>query len=100
MSWTDGKPFIVDDAKMNGFKHVKRRFGCSLCGDEFKNGDGARWIFANFKASPVRSGNFFVCQKCDGPQEDVLARATLSYKQAVRLAKQWGIYGPDWQRDS
>jgi hypothetical protein len=96
MSFTDRQPFVVTAKQLAGFKRSAKRFNCSLCGHEFTEGDTARWIYANFKESPVRSGNFFVCQTDDGPDADVLKKAAESYNSAVKLAKQWGIYGPDW----
>lgn len=41
------------------------------------------------------TGNFHVCAACDGPDNEVMRRGTESLKQAIKLAKQWGIYGPD-----
>lgn len=96
MSFTDCKPFVIDAETFKAFHRVKKRFNCKLCGKIFAEGDGARWIYANFKDSPVHCGNFFVCASCDGSNEDVLKRAAASYEQAEKLAKQWNIYGPEW----
>lgn len=94
MSFTDQKPFVATEA------HVKARWGsgftCKLCGHKFVVGDTVRWVYAN-GTKDQQTGNFMVCARCDG--EDVLQRAKTSYIEAVKLAKQWGIYGPDWQRD-
>lgn len=96
MSWTDMKAFVVDDRTHQSFKSLKKRFHCSLCGHDFKVGDTARWIYANgTKGSP---GNFFVCSQCDGETATVIQRGIESRREAVRLAKNWGIYGPDWQQ--
>lgn len=94
--FTNRKPFAVTADRIKAFKRGRERWNCSLCGHEFQEGDTARWIYANFTESPVRSGNFFVCPSCDGTDADVLRRAAESFKTAVALAKQWGIYGPEW----
>lgn len=56
MSFTDGKSFIVDKPTFDAHHRYHKRFGCSLCGVQFKVGETARWIFANFKASPAKCG--------------------------------------------
>lgn len=90
-SFTHQKPFTVDDVWIKAFTRHKKRFGCALCGHEFKDGDVARWVYAG------GSGlcNFFVCPTCDG--EKVIERAIENYKAAVLAAKRWNIYGPEWQ---
>lgn len=98
MRFTDQKPFTVTEKDVADFKRYNKRFNCKLCDRDFVVGDVARWIYANGSQSPVRCGNFFVCNRCDGTNEDVLQCAKLSFEQAVKLAKQWGIYGPDWQQ--
>jgi hypothetical protein len=95
MSFTDQKPFVVTRDRLEAFTRHKKRFGCSLCAHDFKEGDTARWVFAN--GSNLRSGNFFVCPEHDTP--DVLEQGKISFDNAVALSKQWGIYGPDWARD-
>lgn len=97
MSFTDQKPFVVTEKTYSSFVRLKRRWGCSLCEKKFEVGDTARWVYAN-STSGLHTGNFFVCPEHDTP--DVLERAKESYETAKRLAKQWGIYGPDWQRDA
>lgn len=99
MSFMDRKAFQVTEETHAAFKKIRKRFNCKLCGRVFAVGDTARWIYANFKDSPVRCGNFFVCGKCDAEDSTVLDRAKLSYDQAASLAKQWDIYGPEWQDD-
>lgn len=96
MSFTNQKPFVVTPDEHKQFSRG-RRFNCRLCGHDFKPGDTVRWVYANFPESPVKSGNFFVCSDCDGL--DVLQRAAESFGQAVKLAKQWDVYGPEWQKD-
>lgn len=97
MSFTDRQPFIVTEVQM------KLRWGggfwCKLCGHKFVTGDRVRWVYAN-GTKDQRTGNFFVCNLCDGNDSDVLSRANASFMEAVKLAKQWGIYGPDWERES
>lgn len=92
--------FVVDE------KFVKARYGgertetgasCKLCGRQFEVGDKARWIYCN--STPGQgTGNFFVCSKCDGSDAEVMARAKASLEEAIRVAKQWNIYGPDWAK--
>lgn len=100
MSFTDRKSFQINNEILAAFKRTKKRFNCKLCGHNFEVGDTARWIYANSKESPVRCGNFFVCGKCDGDDDAVLLRAKDSYELATQLAKQWDIYGPEWQDDA
>ena len=100
MSFTDRKPFTVTPELHASFTRLKKRFNCKLCGHEFVVGDTGRWIYANFKDSPVRCGNFFVCGKCDAEDGIVLGCAAHSFDKAVALAKQWDIYGPEWQQDA
>lgn len=49
-----------------------RNFRCYLCGHFYQVGDRWRWVYANFPKSPVRIGNFTVCDGCD--DDDVIAR--------------------------
>lgn len=94
MSFTNGKAFLVTD------EQTRLRWGsgfhCKLCGVKFKAGMGVRWIFAN--GTPGMC-NFFVCSQCDKGDEETLKAGKESHDNAVRLAKQWDIYGPDWQRE-
>jgi hypothetical protein len=73
MSFTDGKPWVVTEAQ------TKLAWGggfhCRLCGHDFKAGDTARWIFANFTGSPSHYGNFLVCTACDKGNEETLRLA-------------------------
>ena len=92
--FTNGKPFIVTD------EQTKARWGggfwCPLCGDNFEVGHRVRWVSA--AGSGFR--NFFVCAKCDtGNNAELIELAKEGYQQAAKLAKQWGIYGPDWERE-
>ena len=96
MSFTDGKPHIATEKEVASFKRVNKRtrLRCSLCNVIFEPGMTYRFIYANGTPN-AHCGNFFVCEKCDGP--DVLQKAIIDYNQAVELSKKWGIYGPDWQ---
>lgn len=98
-TWLNGEPFEVSETTLTSFRRVKKRFGCSLCGHEFKAGERARWIYANSTPGQC-TGNFFVCFKCDGLTTDVLERAKQSLETTVKMARAWGIYGPDWQEQS
>ena len=69
MSFTDGKQrnATEDDCfkvRWSG-SPPGLRFRCKLCGYRFTPGDLRRWIMANGRGSPVRTGNFFVCCACD-----------------------------------
>ena len=96
MSFTDQKPFVVNQKTFDAYARIKKPFNCSLCGHKFAVGDKARWVYAN-STKDARCGNFFVCADCDG--DGVLQRGIESHKLATKLAIQWGIYGPDWQRE-
>lgn len=98
MSFTDRKQFIVTGKEGEALRRVRRRFGCALCPHIFVEGDKARWIYCN-STPGQQTGNFFVCEKCDGTDGDCMARGKASLTQATALAKQWDIYGPDWQRE-
>jgi FtsP/CotA-like multicopper oxidase with cupredoxin domain len=82
MSFTDQKPFLVttEDTKKRWGTNGEA-FGCALCGHMFQEGDTARWVYTNGATRPAHvltklsiAGNPFVCNKCDGPQEEVLAK--------------------------
>lgn len=94
-SFTNQKPFVVSKERLEAFTRHRKRFGCVLCSKVFKVGDTARWVYANGTPG-LHTGNFFVCEEHD--TEDVLERAKESIELATRLAKQWDIYGPDWER--
>lgn len=93
------KPFEVTKSLFDAFMRTKRGrgFNCVLCGVKFSVGDKARWLCANTRKATC--GNFFVCAACDGPNDDVIAKAQASLEYATKLAKAWDIYGPDWQKD-
>ena len=100
MSFIHGKPFTITGEQLKSFTRQRKRFHCSLCNHDFKESETARFVYAN--STPGCGGNFFVCSECDTPDHSnalVLEKAKDSYTWAVRLAKQWGIYGPDWQQD-
>lgn len=85
MSFTDGKPRVATAEDLKAPWSGRRdgsRFRCRLCGHKFAVGDVWRFVFANFSASPSHYGNFFVCEKCDGP--DVLARAAAQEEEGRR----------------
>jgi len=85
----------TNQKEVDAFKRLKKRFGCALCDKVFEDGDLFRFVYANGTAN-AHCGNFFVCDKCDGP--DVLERGIENYKLAVAGAKRWNIYGPDWMK--
>lgn len=97
--FTDGKQFVVDGERLASFKRIKKRFNCKLCGHVFEMGDQARWIYAN-GTKGAGCGNFFVCAGCDyGLNPQIIERAKESLAKAIAIAKQWDIYGPDWEKD-
>lgn len=79
MSFTDQKPFVVseDDVSAHwcGYPDA-RNLRCAWCGHRFIVGDVARWVHTNSGADDCISimGNPFVCARCDGPREIILAR--------------------------
>ena len=95
--WLNGQAFSVSKETFEAFKRIRKGFMCRLCGHELRVGDLARWIYCNGTPGQA-TGNFFVCGKCDGPNEQVMAKGKESLALTTKLAKQWGIYGPDWQR--
>lgn len=95
-TWLDRKPFVLSAETHQGFKNVKKRLLCRLCGHVLQVGDKARWIYAN-GTKGMCTGNFFVCGNCDGEDAVVLAKAKESFELARTLAQRWDIYGPDWQ---
>lgn len=97
MSFTDGKQFTVTANDVATYKRLKKRYHCNLCGHKFTEGDLARWIYANGTPG-AGTGNFFVCSSCDlGLNSQIIERAKESLALATKLAKQWDIYGPDWE---
>lgn len=85
MSFTDGKPRAATAeevaARWNG-RQAGQGFRCRLCGYRFKVGDIWRFVLANYGASPLRHGNFFTCEKCDGP--DIIERAAAQEAEAAQ----------------
>ena len=90
MSFIDQKPFVVRESEYNarwsGYKDG-RTFRCILCGDYFRIGDTARFIYMNDTRCGV--GNCFVCSGCDG--DDIKQRII---DMAERANKYW------WLKDS
>lgn len=74
MSFTDQKQRIATEQECNakwGCDEASKRFRCYLCGYKFKIDDCWRWIYDN---NADGMGNFMACVKCDGPNDDVIAR--------------------------
>jgi hypothetical protein len=91
MSFIDQKPFTVTAEHLR-LKWPSQGFRCHVCGHKFSVGDTARFVWSRHRTA---CPNFFTCVDCDG--DDVADRAGDCYRTAVQLARQWGIYGPDWQ---
>ena len=97
MSFTDQKPFVLTKEQHKqrwGCRNKDGRLRCNLCGHKFEVGETARWVYANGEGGNG-SGNFFTCESCDG--DDVLEKGRESFTKAQTLAKNWGVFGPDWQ---
>ena len=99
MSWHDRKTFEVTAAHLtlpwSGHRDG-RNFRCALCGHFFEVGDKARWIFTNDGKKDAPSGNPFVCDPCDGPEEDV--RARLKAHTDEGLKRFWWGARPEWDK--
>lgn len=93
MSFTDQKPFILDTKFFEGITERNQKFCCNICGEDFKVGDTVRWIYAG----SIGMVNFWTCTKCDG--EDILERGKASIQEAIKQARKWDIYGPDWEKE-
>lgn len=85
--FTDQKPFVAQRL-LATFTRLGKRFGCKLCGKNFSDGDKARWVYANGTPG-IGCGNFFVCEACDGTNEDVLKKAKEGFEQYLKLRAQW-----------
>lgn len=70
--FTDQKPFVVTQEDLD----ARWTLRCAWCGHTFKLGDSARWVCTNYgtKECDGISGNPFICQTCDGPRDEILAR--------------------------
>ena len=86
MSFLDRNITTTTRELIRSFERVGNRnsFGCLLCGNLFQVGDKFRWIF-----SPKgTTGNFYVCEKCNGPDEEMIDKAIILLKNAnVVLAR-------------
>lgn len=77
--WWNGLPFTVTAAHVasswDGYRDG-RTFRCHMCGEFFKAGDRARFVWVNgvkaARDAGVHCGNVMVCDACDGP--DVYTR--------------------------
>ena len=66
--WTKGKPQVATRKQWETY--WGGGFWCKFCGYRFKVGD--TWRFIN--GTPAGIINFKVCEKCDAPDEELLAR--------------------------
>lgn len=79
MSFTDQKPWIAteEDVKANwNCRKPGHDFRCAWCGHSFQVGDMVRWVYTNGGGEETCgiNGNPFICQSCDGPRDEVLAK--------------------------
>lgn len=74
MSFTDQKPFEVTKELFEADWSSPLR--CAWCGHRFHIGDTARWVLTNTNRTETIGikGNPYICEKCDGPREVILAR--------------------------
>lgn len=73
--FTDGKPRVATEKECNVMwsgGESGRFFHCYLCGHQFQVGDTWRWVYSN--GTNGAGGNPFVCDKCDGSNEEVIAK--------------------------
>ncbi len=109
-NWTNGKPFIVTEAHMSmpwsGFRDG-RMFRCHMCGEFFKPGDIARFVWCNnvneAREAGVHCGNVMVCSQprvdgapgplmtCDGP--DIFQR--LAEHERIGEQRYWHLMDPE-----
>jgi hypothetical protein len=85
MSFLDGKTFEVTPEISTALKRIHKMLGCLLCGNAFKVGEQARFVFANCADAPFKYGNFFVCTNCDAGACDTSSNPIL-LKRAAELA--------------
>lgn len=96
--WTNGKPFTVTDEMMSqpwsGYRDG-RMFRCHMCGEFFRPGMVARFVWCNgIKAAQdagVHCGNVMVCAACDGP--DIFAR--LAEHGRIGKERYWSLQDPE-----
>lgn len=98
--FTNQKRFVAskEDLSRNwGGYRDRRRFRCYLCGDQFAEGDGVRWVYsagAGYELNGKRYGvcNLMTCDECDGP--DILER-WVALHQEFHNPKFWAIRRED-----
>ena len=98
--FTNQKRFVVSKEDLTrswGGWRDGRRFRCYLCGHQFVEGDGVRWVYSaghgveiNGKKWGLR--NPMTCDACDGP--DVLARWAALHQEFYQ-PKFWALHGYD-----
>jgi hypothetical protein len=90
MVWIDGKPWIVEKRHLQLHWGNRGKLRCRLCDHLFIEGETVRFIFANFKDSPSKYGNFFVCIRCDtGDDKSVLEKAAEQERNAAGLLRRY-----------
>lgn len=88
MSFTDGKPWVVtdEDVALRWGGCSGGRLACGICGHQFNAGETCRWQFAGGKGVC----NFIVCQGCDGPPGELVARRKALFVDYERIKKLCG----------
>lgn len=97
--WINGKTFTVTEAMMSqpwsGFRDG-RTFRCHMCGEFFKPGMDARFVWCNgvkeAREAGVHCGNVMVCGACDGP--DIYTR--LAEHEQLGKKRYWHLVDPEY----
>lgn len=88
MSFLDGKPRIATEEECNAQWMCGKRgehFRCCFCGYKFKVGDYWRCQYTN--STPGASGNPLVCEKCDAPREELVAKWKAMHDEVRAIEK-------------
>jgi hypothetical protein len=74
-----GRPWIAtaEQTKLRwGCGKPGANFRCAWCGHRFAAGERVRCVYTNSVGDDTKGicGNPFICQTCDGPREEILAK--------------------------
>ena len=90
MNFTNGKPWVAtkEQCKFSwGGSPNGELFRCAFCGHKFEDGDTARFQFSDW--GKVQCGNFFVCESCDAPSDELIQRMITRFEEAK--GKMWFV---------